>query len=199
MVFNKLTKQAFVFPPKTGTITSIHFLMSCGWKRLPNPHQYTSLFIEAYPSLSDYSIYGFFRDPLKRFESSALFLKQVPTLKWTENFFEKSIAEAGLNRTRETISYDEMIDIFPLLLRRFDRIFEPQSTWLNFPNVTALDFSNIESELRRITGNTDGPMRRYNTSTEFGRSVITDKVRAFVREYYAADYQFAKDILNKEY
>jgi hypothetical protein len=199
MVFNKATKQAFVFPPKTGTITCLHFLISCGWKRLPNPHQYTAAFVEAYPSLKDYSLYGFFRDPLKRFESSVLFLKQVPTLKLTENYVEKVIAEAGIDKTRESISYEEVIDLFPLLMRRFDRFLAPQSTWLDFPNVTTLDFENLESELKRIAGHHGKAVTRYNASTSFGRSVITDKVRSFVREYYAADYDFAKNVLGKKY
>jgi hypothetical protein len=38
-----------------------------------------------------------------------------------------------------------------------------------------------------------------NKSTDFGRSVVTQKVKDFVREYYATDYQFAKDVLGKEY
>jgi hypothetical protein len=117
----------------------------------------------------------------------------------TENYFEKVIAEAGFNKTRESICYDEVIDLFPLLLRRFDRFFSPQSTWLDFPNVTTLDFENLESELKRIAGHHDKAVTRYNASTDFGRSVITDKVRNFVRDYYAADYDFAKNVLGKEY
>ena len=38
-------------------------------------------------------------------------------------------------------------------------------------------------------GNTEQPLVRYNTSTDFGRSVITPAVEEFVRQQYADDYR----------
>ena len=40
---------------------------------------------------------------------------------------------------------------------------------------------------------------RENATTDWGKSVITDKVRAFVREYYAADYALAQERLGKDW
>jgi len=53
--------------------------------------------------------------------------------------------------------------------------------------------------LTRVVATFDEPMPVLNKASDFGRSVITDKVRDFVSNYYAADYQFAKDVLGKEY
>jgi hypothetical protein len=61
-----------------------------------------------------------------------------------------------------------------------------------------LDFDNLESELHRIT-ETTFPLEQLNAAGDSWRSEITDKVRSFVREYYAADYALAKDRLGKEY
>jgi hypothetical protein len=78
-------------------------------------------------------------------------------------------------------------------------IFRPQYLWFDTPNVIALDYQNFEYELRRITNNYAQPIQNYNVSTNFGRSVITQKVKDFVREQYAADYALIKDRLGKEY
>jgi hypothetical protein len=196
MFFDKSSKQAFVFPPKVGTITTCHFLGSIGWKGLHPRHQKTHEWIEKYPSLNDYSFYGFFRDPMKRFESALLHIKQFPI---TKGFFVKFLKSKGIDKNEETVTYEELCSVHSDLLIYFPRVFIPQSEWFFHPKVTLLDFDSFESELRRITGNAEQPLVRWNTSTDFGRSVITDKVRAFVREYYAADYALAKDRLGKEY
>lgn len=118
---------------------------------------------------------------------------------YTRDDFQRFIDEQGINKAAEQVSYDEVVDMIPTLPIKFEMLFKPQTAWFTHSNIQALDFHNMEAELRRVTGNTEQPLVRYNTSTDFGRSVITDKVRAFVREYYAADYQFAKDVLGKEY
>ncbi len=196
MIFHKPSKQAMVHPPKTGTITMHNFLRAAGWKALPNTHAKTERFIKDYPNLNDYTIYGFFRDPLKRFESAVLYVKRTPNV--SKNF-EKIVLQNGFDKTAEMTSYDTVVDIFLSLKDAMPVFFRPQTVWLDHPKVTTLDFDNFESELRRITGDYKNEIPVLNKSTDFGRSVITDKVREFVRDYYAADYQFAKDVLGKEY
>ena len=171
-------------------------MKNIGWKSLGGPHQFFGELAEKYPNLFQYQVYCFARDPLARFESIILHLKQMP---YTRDDFKNVIDEQGIGKTAEQISYDEVVDIFPALSAKFEMLFKQQTAWFTHPNIQALDFQNMEAELRLVTGNTDQPLVRYNTSTDFGRSVVTDKVRAFVREYYAADYQFAKDVLGKEY
>lgn len=196
MIFHKATQKAFICPTKVGTFTTINFLKSIGWKSLGGPHQLLSEFTEKYPNLLQYQVYCFVRDPLARFESAILHLKQKS---YVQSEFKTVIDEQGADKTIEQISYDEVVDIFPALSVKFEMMFKPQTSWFTHPNIQALDFHNMEAELRLVTGNTEQPFVLHNASTDFGRSTITDKVRAFVREYYAADYQFAKDVLGKEY
>lgn len=199
MWFDKSSKQAFVLIPKTGSVTCRWFLDSVGWKHLPHHHAYASRLIEKYPNLASYSIYAFLRDPLTRFESSVLFLKQLPFNSIDQ--LTQCIENNGLERNRENISYDEIVDLFPTFKNYtlLETVFVPQSDWFDTPNVNALDFVNIEAELRRITNNYSAPLKKYNVSTNFGRSVITQKVKDFVRDYYATDYALIKDRLGKEY
>ena len=195
MFFHKASQQAFVFPPKCGTSTTLRFLRACGWNNLGNNHAVTEEFINKYPNLKNYRIYSWFRDPVKRFESSILHVKQQ---RYYRPILDKILSEQGINETRQTVSYEQLIDVFPVVAERCDIIFNPQSKWYGSPNVEPLDFDNMEAELRRITGNFELPFIRANTSTEFGRSVITQKVIDFVRQEYAADYAIAEARLSKE-
>ena len=196
MLFHKQSKKAFVFPPKCGTQTTVNFLMKLNWKSAGRMHQVPEYFIEKYPNLANYQIHAFFRDPLKRFESAILYAKQAGVYK---SRLDKVLLESGFNKTRETVSYDEFIDLFPVMQEACGVILKPQSDWYKVPNVTPLDFDNYETELRRVTGNTDIPIEIRNRSNSFGRSIITQKVIDFVRQEYAADYALAKERLGKEY
>lgn len=193
MVFNKGKRIAFVFPPKTGSISTGSFLKSIGWKSLPYKHLETKIYLDELPNLNNYTIYGFLRNPLARFESAILHLKRDSEIDDFVHIIESN------GKHVETVSYDEIVDLFPAIIQKLPIFLGLQSKWLSHPKVTVLDFDNLESELRRITGDTTTPMPTYNVSDGFGKSVITDKVRAFVREYYAADYALAKDRLGKEY
>lgn len=192
MFFNKATKQAFIFPPKTGTISVRHFLGSIGWHGLRPYHLTVDEWIEKYSALNDYKIYGFCRNPLERFESAILHCKQV---RYLQDDFQKLLQRSGISESVEVVSYETLTNIHASLVEEFKGLFLPQTRWLNHPKVTVLNFRNMEAELRRITGNTEQPLVRYNTSTDFGRSVITPAVEEFVRQQYADDYRLF-DTLN---
>lgn len=188
MVFNKETKQAFVHPPKTGTHSIQAFLKSCGWKQLPMTHARTARLLHDYPNLNDYLIYGFLRDPLLRFESVILHLKRMQIV---DDVFKKVLQDNAITKPVELVSYEDVIDIFPQLSVALPAFCHSQSQWLNHPKVTVLDFRNIESELRRISGNNQLPIPKENESTGFGKSEITSKVIEFVRHQYEDDYNLA--------
>lgn len=196
MVFNKQNKIAFVCPTRTGSTTLHSYLNSQGWFRLKEKHHSLEALVKLYPNLSQYKVYGFFRDPLARFESCVMYAKQSRLFPF---LFQERITKANLNKTVETISYEEIIGNFEKLFDFGGSLFEPQTFWLGDPRVTALDFYNMRSELEKVIGPLPEEIPTLNKSTDFGRSVVTDKVRSFVRDYYAADYQFAKDVLGKEY
>jgi hypothetical protein len=194
MFFNKSSKQAFVFPPKVGTISARHFLGSIGWKGLQPYHGTTDYWFEKYPALNDYAVYGFLRDPIQRFESAFLHVKQFPT---SQEILAKLLIENGIKKTIEAVTFEDLIGIHEKLVDKFKVLFSPQAKWLDHPKVTVLDFCNIESELRRITGNTTQDFKRWNVSSDFGRSVITPAVEEFVRQKYAKDY-FLLSALDKK-
>lgn len=192
MFFHKASQRAFVFPAKCGTYTVMNFLHNCGWKSVGNNHFSAEWFIEKYPNLQNYEIYAFVRDPVLRFESGILHIKQITR---SRSIFEKFLIDQGISKTWETVSYEDLIPVFSAMHKKFSVVFDPQVKWHQAPNVRALDFNNMEAELRRITGNSDQPLVRYNTSTDVGRSEITQTVRDFVRDYYAVDYALAQDRL----
>ena len=74
----------------------------------------------------------------------------------------------------------------------------PQVNQMRHPGTEILDFDNYASEVCCITGKAD-KILQMNKSSDWGKSVITDKVWSFVRDRYAADYARAKDRLGKEY
>lgn len=199
MHFHKESKKAFIYPPKTGSTSLENFLDAMGWKKLRQVYMPVDVVVSRYPNLANYTIYGFLRNPLHRFESVILHLKRaeenIPL-----NPFRK-IIEDKFGKPGETASYEDVVDVFPIMLEGLPKFFSPQSYLLNHPKVTVLDFDNYEAELRQATGNTVDPIPFLNVSANFDvpKSEITDKVRAFVREYYAADYALAKDRLGKEY
>lgn len=202
MVFSKETKQTFIHPTKTGTHTTRTFLKATGWKELifledgQCWHSSPEALITKYPNLSNYTIYGFLRDPLRRFESAVLHIKRDS---WVNKNLEKVLRQNKINDPLELVSYETFINVFPQLPKQMDIFLKPQAFWLAHSKVTILDFDNLEFELRRISGNTTQSIEVINKANDFGRSNITHTVRDFVREQYAVDYALAKDRLGKEY
>jgi hypothetical protein len=196
MVFDKRLKIAFVLPTKTGSTALRCYLKEYGFFRLQEKHGTVDELIKLYPNLVNYSIYGFFRNPLERFESGILYAKQHRVF---SQVVAKRVANLGITKSLEEISYEEIINNFLKLFGENLILFNPQVNWLKHPKVTALDYHNMQAELTRVVATFDEPMPVMNKSNDFGRSIITDKVKNFVRDYYAADYQFAKDVLGKEY
>jgi hypothetical protein len=196
MVFNKQSKIAFVCPPRTGSTTLHTYLHGQGWFRLKEKHANLYELVVNYPNLKNYKVYGFLRDPLERFESCVLYAKQNYAF---SSVLSQRIAEAGIQKTIEEMSYEDVVDNFSKLFGFGGYLFKPQVFWLNDPRVATLDFYNRKTELEKVIGLIVDEIPTLNASTDFGRSVITDKVREFVRDYYAADYALAKDRLGKEY
>lgn len=200
MLFNEATKQAFVFPPKTGSHTVKNFLKSRNWREhgTLDWHSFIDIAIKKFPELNNYDIYGFFRDPLARFESSILFMKQHATSNY---YFSELLRNNGVQKCVEEISYDDIVDLFDLVNTYdfFKILFLPQVCWLEHSKVEVLDFDKFENELQRIAGNKHAPILSYNVSTSFGKSAVTNRVKNFVRQNYADDYSYGKKVLGKEY
>jgi hypothetical protein len=196
MLFRKETKQCLFEPPKTGTRTARGFLRAAGWTYLAPDHGYPDDYLAKYPNLFEYKAYCFLRNPLDRFVSTVLFLKQYPSCAAR---VQQVIDENKIDATVETLSYDQFVDHINQFKAKFLIMLEAQSRWMTLPGTEVLDFYNYETEIRRISGDYNSPLGVINRTTDFGKSAITQKVIDFVWQEYAADYALAKDRLGKEY
>lgn len=225
MLFHKEKKLCFYEPTKTGSTTARHFLMKLGWHLLKPIHAVPDDFLAKYPNLAEYKSYVFFRDPLERFLSTVHHVKRgsatryLDVFKTDENSMKtinpdgkpvrtwddviSNVLPYGNKETSfEHLSYEDIVVLSDKFELEFNFMFVPQVAWMTAPNIEVLDFSNYEAELRRISNALDPdayPIQRLNVSPDQYKSEVTDKVVEFVRTRYAADYQFAKDVLGKEY
>ena len=196
MYFCKEKKLCIFEPTKTGTMTMQAFLKSVGWNFLSPFHGLPEDYLKKYPNLYEYKAYSFIRNPLDRFVSAVLFLKQNGSY---EKQLLKIFMDHGIDRNIVTLTYEDFVDCFKHLRIEYNQFFTYQLRWTTHPNTELLDFDNFESELRRISGDYSTEIVKHHVSTDFGRSVITQKVIDFVRQEYAVDYALAKDRLGKEY
>ena len=196
MIFHKESKLCLFEPTKTGTRTARDFLRNAGWVYIAPDHGYPEDYLAKYPNLAQYQAYCFLRNPLERFVSAILFLKQLES---GATRIQQVIDENAISATVETLTYEQLIDYLSQFNAKFPIMLEPQSRWATLPGTEILDFDNYEAEIRRISGDYTNPIVVQNKSTDFGKSVVTQKVIDFVRQHYAADYALAKDRLGKEY
>lgn len=209
MIFNKEDRICIFTPPKNGTISLHNFLIG---NRPPDfegrtpieknqkwfviydqMHGYPEVLIKQYQNLVQYKKFVFLRNPLARFESFVLYLKQRYKSRLQETF-----DRVGVTKSIEESSYEDMIDLIDRLPNEFSIFTAPQTKWMQYPGTEILDFDNFASEVCRVTGQA-GEVPQMNKSSDWGKSVITDKVRSFVRDRYAADYALAKELFGKEY
>jgi len=186
MLFHKPTKTAFVMPPKNGTTSLITFLRKLDFKFVPNKdfqitnigHPFPKNLVALYPNLANYTIYGFFRNPLDRYLSIVKMYKRLGKIIKPSHFTE--FDQVGFKLPKELAAR--------------------QVEWFDQPNIAPLDFDNYETEVKAVGqrhGRPDLPVPRMNVG-KFDVEITPD-IEAFVRDYYAADYQFAKGVLGKEY
>jgi len=185
MLFHKDKQIAFVLNPKSGSTSARAFLLSLGMNHVPTDeneyiiarvHLAPDVAFSKYPNLTTYKTYGFFRNPLDRFMSGINNIHEKVELKNFAKLFDKNY--------------------FPHTL------FRPQTDWLNYPNVTTLDFDNYKAEMGNIAAMLDAAgqyPKKINVTKNVYKQEPTPEIEAFVREKYAVDYQFAKDVLGKEY
>ncbi len=195
MIFHKEKKLCMFLPPKTGTQTARAFLKNVDWNIVAPEHEAPKFYLDKYPNLAGYKSYVYLRNPLDRFVSGILFLKQNTVSRYFKQFLESRSIDVSV----EHLTYEQFLDVFEETNNRFANILNPQTFWMTHPNTEVLDFDNYEAEIRRISGDYTNPLVVQNKSTDFGRSVVTQKVIDFVRQHYAADYALAKDRLGKEY
>jgi hypothetical protein len=182
MMFNKQKQICFMMTPKCASTSLKAFLKRVGFKMLTHStfkvayHTKYKDAVKPYPNLVNYKKYGVFRDPLDRFISGV-------------NFAQKD--------SETKLSYDEFVLAYPnIVVDSF--VFEPQVEWLNVEDIHIFDFKWLAFDMSSMF---DVPLTSFPHRNKVERSsdLASDMVKEFVRKHYAADYQFAKDVLGKEY
>lgn len=184
MLFKKDNKIAFVLPPKTGSMSLKHLLLSLNFKQLSHsrlPVHHHIKYVDAvshYPTLAEYKLFGVFRNPLDRFLSVLRYIRG-------ENL---------------SYSYEYFVDSFEKTRKTRFMFFTPQVEWLNVPNMNVIMFDNLVEGVMDAVKDIEGEKHFPHLHKSIGvGEPVTDKVRNFVRDYYAVDYEFAKNVLGKEY
>jgi hypothetical protein len=182
MMFNKQKQICFMMTPKCASASLKAFLKRLEFIMLTHStfkvayHPKYKDAVKLYPNLVNYKKYGVFRDPLDRFISGI-------------NFAQKD--------SETKLSYDEFVLAYPnIVVDSF--VFEPQVEWLDIENIHILDFKWLAFDMSSIF---DVPLTSFphRNRVERNGELVSDTVKEFVYRHYAADYQFAKDVLGKEY
>ena len=173
MMYKRDSQLAFVLIPKCGSTTLRHILNWNGFKVLT----------------------GFEKDSAADFHhvSYQECVRKYPNLR---NYRTYGIFRNPLDRFVSAMNYAIARN---MPIRKGLPFFRPQMEWLDAQSVSVIDFENFEQGVKDALGGVSITVPHLNKSAKSGAYEVTDEVAAFVRDRYAVDYQFAKDVLNKEY
>lgn len=187
MIYCPERKLAFAMPPRTGTTTFSRLLKEWGFQE----HQYQrhlkpkEVTIDGFEK---YQLYGFFRDPLERFLSLLRYMQLM------YSYWDQVKSKLGYTESQwQSLSYDELIDLFPSYEKILPFYFDPQVTWLETANV--LDFRNYDLEVLKIAKLLEikKVTIAVHNHTELSAEKPSQKVIDFVKNYYDADYRFGAE------
>lgn len=193
MMFHKESKICFSLVPRTGSTSLRNLLINLKMRELvfnsPLSFHHTKYkdAVKVYPNLSKYTIYGVFRNPAERLVSALNFTSPVQPLHLS------SFIKNG------TVLIDEIKN--GVKNNQQHILYHPQRDWFEeIPNPKVISFDNLQAGLDTALATFDG----YKTIQHLHKSPakhvqLTPELEEFAREHYAADYQFAKDVLGKEY
>lgn len=182
MLYHEKTKECFTLVAKNGSVATQDYLYALGFKYatltektvIKSFNSQPRELFDRNPFLEEYRFYGIYRNPLDRFVSG---LKH-------------------LNRVNIKVPLEQI----PSLNFQLSFIMEPQVNWLDYPGMTVLDFDDFEQELKRFGSKYEDPgFKVIRANVGVGELIVTEQIKSFVREFYAADYQFAKERLGKVY
>ena len=194
MVLFKERKVAFLLPPKTGSTTVYRFLKhSKDAIYLWDKHIKPKYALQSEPSLHEYTVYSFLRNPAERFISGLVMFK--------EHSFASNLLRA-LERD-DVVDYKDFIEINYTRVRHkyHGDLLLPQAKYFNGGlSVTALDFDNYDAELRRATqslGLDDVEIGWENEGVHDGKKEMAKKITSFIKTEYAEDCALWQERLGK--
>jgi hypothetical protein len=160
--------------PKTGSITMRKLFGKYLLNEKVSHETYKDLG-KIVPDAESYEIFCFYRNPLDRYVSAVTFL------------------EAWLPK-QNMIPYAAQVkeELAALIPNIQNIVFVEQVYWLDFPNVTLLDYNNYENEIRKLGMIFDLDIReipKLNVSSPDKRE-LTEKDILELKEVYREDYAF---------
>lgn len=180
MYYDAQRKLAFVFPIRTGSTTFYEILKNVGLSSVSGEkHILIQDALIKMPELKDYSIYGFFRDPVDRFLSIKRYLFQL--VKQQVELTHPKGMEFLVNE-----DYENAVLEMP-------GYFSKQIEWLN--GATLLDFKNYNLEVLKVMKMLDIKQVTIavNHWTENSNEIPSQRVIDFVQAQYADDYRLGRE------
>lgn len=201
MIFHKESKICFSLIPRTGSTSLRHLLLNLKMRQvfMKDPfsmaHGKYKDAVKDYPSLSQYTIYGVFRNPAQRLVST-LNLNPPTGINLPNQIKQVFISKPVKD---QSVLVDEVRS--GLVNNPENILYQPQYKWFEgIANPKVIDFDNLQAGLDAALAGLEGDKTIPHLHQSKVKHVhLTPELEAFAREYYAVDYQFAKDVLGKEY
>ena len=182
MVIDKRLKIGVFYPPKTGSTSLFKLLQNYTLNQNSRSHNNYEWFSLYYGNVIDqYKFFAFYREPVDRLFSSIKFIQQKLNKEKYGNY-----------------SIDEMISLFDSYYEEYKWMLRPQTYWLDYPNITLLNFHKFDEETEKILTALElervvepGVVNpRLNVTKE--TSYKTKKLIEFAQNNYKNDYDFFK-------
>lgn len=186
MYYDTQRKIAFVLLPRNGAKTFSNLLSDWGAVRAGVMHpKPADVQID---NFNQYSVYGFFRNPLDRFLSLIRYVRDGRII--SSAFY--SDCDITPDQFKQ-MNYDEMVDALPKYKPLIFNFFDPQVEWL--ANATMLDFNNYTTEILRVARMFDVTQVNIsvNNWTEGASEIPSQRVIDFVQSEYSDDYRLGRE------
>lgn len=176
MILCDKRKLGIFLVPRTGTTSISKYFEKYDF--VINDHDHTTFKELDIPDKEEYQFFAFYRDPAERFLSGMRLLTIMARL--------KPEIDPGTNDPMEYLS--RMKD------RKIHIIFEPQTKWLDHPNITCLDYRNFEKNFSMLCNKFDvqvpAEIPRHNRTYDLPLKKTGKDFDSLIHSVYADDYAF---------
>lgn len=187
MYYDTQRKLAFVMPPRTGTTMFETLLKQWGVPSVGQNKHLKPSEVQL-DGIEQYTIYGFFRDPVDRFLSMLRHMQQK------YGSLEKLTTDMNLSADQiKALNYDGLVDLFPKYQNTFPFYFHGQTEWL--ANAQLLDYRNYVPEILRVARMLDVTQVYVGVMNQTDNTGVAPSQRVidFVQSQYADDYRLGKE------
>jgi len=214
MILDHSRKMGVFFVPKTGSATVCSLFKDYSLDENIHNHKDLSRVIRKNPDIdfSTYQFWAFYRDPVDRFLSALVYQRRAPN--FSTRFLHYFLGDQALDISCLAVnSYSgwssdqqamlESVSLQDFLTSNFITdadpiLFKNQIDWLNYSNVTLLNYGNFASEIQVLATAwgiaVPDPLPNINTSvklpTDPTAATLDPATLQQIKDLYRADYQF---------